>query len=72
MDNIWGVNVDLADMQSVNKCNKGIKYLLCAVNLFSKYALVFPLKDKRGIRIVNALQKLILKVAKQSLKDDGN
>ena len=34
-DNIWGV--DLADMQSLSKCNKGIKYLLCAVDLFGKH-----------------------------------
>ena len=56
-DNIWGV--DLADMQSLSKYNKGIKYLLCAINLFSKYAWVVPLKDKRGISIVNAFQKII-------------
>ena len=35
-DNIWGV--DLADMQSLSKYNKGVKYLLCAIDLFSKYA----------------------------------
>ena len=35
-DNIWGV--DLADMQSLSKYNKGIKYLLCTIDLFSKYA----------------------------------
>ena len=58
-DNIWGV--DLADMQSLSKCNKGIKYLLCAIDLFSKYAWVVPLKDKRGIRIVNTFQKIISK-----------
>ena len=58
-DNIWGVN--LADMQSLNKYNKGIKYLLCAIDLFSKYAWVVPLKDKRGISIVNAFQKIISK-----------
>ena len=34
-DNIWGV--DLADMQSLSKYNKGIKYFLCAIDLFSKY-----------------------------------
>ena len=56
-DNIWGV--DLADMQSLSKYNKGIKYLLCAIDLFSKYAWVVPLKDKRGISIVNAFQKII-------------
>ena len=41
------------------KYNKGIKYLLCAIDLFSKYAWVVPLKDKRGISIVNAFQKII-------------
>ena len=44
-DNIWGV--DLADMQSLSKYNKGIKYLLCAIDIFSKYVWVVPLKDKR-------------------------
>ena len=46
-------------MQSLSKYNKGIKYLLCAIDLFSKYAWVVPLKDKRGISIVNAFQKII-------------
>ena len=49
-DNIWGV--DLADMESSSKYNKEIKYLLCAIDLFSKHAWVVPLK--RGISIVNA------------------
>ena len=56
-DNIWGV--DLADMQSLSKYNKGIKYLLCAIDLFSKYAWVIPLKDKKGVRIFNAFQKIL-------------
>ena len=56
-DNIWGV--DLADTQSLSKKNKGIKYLLCAIDLFSKYEFVFPLKDKKGISIVNAFNKII-------------
>ena len=55
-DNIWGV--DLADMQSVSRKNKGIKYLLCAIDLYSKYAFVIPLKDKKGISIVNAFNKI--------------
>ena len=55
-DNIWGV--DLADMQSLSKKNKGIKYLLCALDLFSKYAFVIPLKDKKGISIVNTFNKI--------------
>ena len=61
-DNIWGV--DLADMQSLSKYNKGIKYLLCAIDLFSKYAWVDPLKDKREISIVNAFQKIVSKEGK--------
>ena len=56
-DNIWGV--DLADMQSLSKKNKGIKYLLCVIDLFSKYAFVVLLKDKKGISIVNAFDKII-------------
>ena len=61
-DNIQGV--DLADMQSLSKFNKGIKYLLCAVDLFSKYAWVIPFKDKKGTGIVNAFQKIISKERK--------
>ena len=56
-DNIWGI--DLADMQSLSKKNKGIKYLLCAIDLFSKYTFVIPLKYKNGISIVNAFNKII-------------
>ena len=56
-DNIWGV--DLADMQSLSRKNKSIKYLLCAIDLFSKYAFVIPLKDKKRISIVNAFSKII-------------
>ena len=56
-DHIWGV--DLADMQLLSKYNKGIKYLLCAMDLFSKYAWVVPIKDKKGTSIVNAFKKII-------------
>ena len=56
-DNIW--EVDLADMQSLSRKNKGIKYLLCGIDLYSKYALAIPLKDKKGISIVNAFYKII-------------
>ena len=49
-DNIWGV--DLVDMQLLSRQNKGIKYLLCVIDLFSKYAFVVPLKDKKGASVV--------------------
>ena len=44
-DNIWGA--DLADMQSLCKYNKRIKYLLCVYDFFSKYAWVIPIKDEK-------------------------
>ena len=53
------LSVDLADTQSLSKYNKGNKYLLCAIDLFSKYAWVIPIKDKKGHSIVNAFQKII-------------
>ena len=48
-------------MLSLSKYNKGIKYLLCAIDLFSKYAWVIPIKDKKGASIVNAFKKIIKK-----------
>ena len=51
-------------MQSLKKYNKGIKTLLCVIDLFSKYAWVVPFKGKRGITIVNASQKIISKEKK--------
>ena len=62
-DNIWGV--DLADIQSLSKYNKGIKYLLCAIDLFSKYAWVVPINDKKGTSLVNAFKKIISKERNQ-------
>ena len=56
-DNIWGV--DLADTKLLSKQNKGIKYLLCVIDLFSKYTFVVPLKDKKGFSVTNAFSKII-------------
>ena len=55
-DNIWGA--DLADMQLISKFNKGFRFLLCVVDIFSKYAWVVPVKDKKGVSIVDAVQHL--------------
>ena len=57
-DNIWGVV--LADMQLWSKFHKAFRFLLCAIDIFSKSAWVIPLKDKKGISIVNEFQ-IILK-----------
>ena len=56
-DNIWGA--DLADMQLISKFNKGFRFLLCVIDIFSKYAWFVILKDKKGMTIVNAFQKII-------------
>ena len=58
-NNIFGA--DLADVQPLSKYNKGIRYLLCVIDIFSKYAWVVPLKDKKGTTIVNAFQNILNK-----------
>ena len=55
--NIWGA--DLADLQLISKFNKGFRFLLCVIDIFSIYAWVVPLKDKKDISIVNAFQKYL-------------
>ena len=56
-DNIWGA--DLADMQLIIKFNKGFRCSLCVIDIFSKCTWVVPLRDKKGISIVNAFQKFL-------------
>ena len=56
-DNIWGA--DLADMELISKFDKGYRFLLCVVDIFSKYAWVVPLKDKKDVSIVNAFQSIL-------------
>ena len=50
------MGADLADMQLISKVNKWFRFLLCVIDIFSKYAWVVPLKD---ISIVNAFQKIL-------------
>ena len=56
-DSIWGA--DLAEIQLISKFNKGFRFLLCVIDIFSKYTWVVSLKDKRGISLVNAFQKIL-------------
>ena len=46
-------------MQLISKFNKGFRFLLCVIDIFSKYAWVVPLKDKKSVSIVNAFQKIL-------------
>ena len=65
-NNIWGA--DLADMQLISKFNKGFRFLLCVIDIFSKYAWVVPLKDKKGVSIVDAFQKILDKSGRKPNK----
>ena len=55
--NIWGA--DLADAQLKSKFDKGFRFILYVVDTYIKYTWVVPLKDKKGISIVNAFQKFL-------------
>ena len=57
IDNIWGS--DLADMQWISKFSKGIRVLLCVIDIFTKYTWVIPLNDKKSTTITNAFQKIL-------------
>ena len=48
-------------MQLISKFNKWFRFLLCVIDIFSKYSWVVPLKDKKGASIVNAFQKVLNK-----------
>ena len=67
--NIWGA--DLAEMQLISILNKGFRFLLCVVDVFSKYAWVVPFKDKIGVSIVNAFERFYIdqNVGRASPKD---
>ena len=54
VDNIWAV--DLVDMKAFAKDNKGVKYLLTVLDIFSRYGWIAPLKTKTGVEVANALR----------------
>ena len=49
---------DLVEMQKFAKLNKGFRYLFTCIDIFSKYSWVIPLKDRKGINVKNALEKI--------------
>ena len=56
-DNIW--DIDFADLSLTSKFKKGIKYLLCVIDLFSRHSWVIPLKNKNGDSIVNGFKQIL-------------
>ena len=55
-ENTWGA--DLVNIQLISNFNKGFRFSLCVIDIFSKYAWVVLLKDKKGVSIVNAFKKI--------------
>ena len=53
------MGAELADMQLINKYNKVIQFLLCVIDIPSKYIWVVPLKGKESIKITNVFQKVL-------------
>ena len=56
IDDIWAA--DLVDMQAFAKQNDDVKYLLCVIDLFSRYGWIAPLNDKSGDSVYNAFAKI--------------
>ena len=66
INNVWGA--DLADIQLINKFNKGIRFWLFIIDICSKYAWVIYLKDKKGITITNAFQRILKELNRKPSK----
>jgi len=59
IDKIWAA--DLVEMQAVSKFNRGFRYLLTVIDVFSKYGWMLPLKDKAGRSVADAFKKIFKK-----------
>ena len=57
LDHQWVA--DLVEVQKLAKYNRGYRYLLTVIDVLSKYAWVQPLKDKTGVQLVKALEKIL-------------
>ena len=57
IDEIWCS--DLVEMQQFSKWNKGYRYLLMVLDVFSKYGWIVPLKDKKGETVAEALKTIL-------------
>ena len=68
IDNIWAA--DLVEMGKFSKWNKGIKYLLMVIDVFSKFGWIRPLKDKRGQSVADAFRSIFAKRKPKMLWSD--
>ena len=62
------MGADLADMQLISKFNKEFRFLLCVIDIFTKYAWVVPLKDKKRCEYCYAFQKILKQSARKPNK----
>ena len=65
------MGVDLADMELISKFNIGFRFLFCVIDIFSKYAWVDPLRDKKGITFTSAFQKVLKESNKRQSQSEG-
>ena len=59
-DNIWGAY--LAYMQLISKFIKVVRFLLCVIDIYRKYAWDVSLKDKKSITITNTILKILYEI----------
>ena len=57
IDDLW--QIDLADLQNISKFNDGNKYLVTCIDVFSKFALVIPIKNKNSYTVLKAFSNLL-------------
>ena len=55
-------------MYLISQFNKGFRFVLCIIDIFRTYDWVVPLKDKKGVSIVDAFQKILDKSGRKSNK----
>ena len=65
-DNIWGV--DLVDIQLISKYNKEIRFLLCVIDICSKYPCAVTLKDKKVLQLLAVFQKFQMTLIENQTK----
>ena len=59
IDEIWAL--DLASLESLANYNDGYKYMLCVIDVFSKFAWAVPLKNKTAATVLTAIQSIVKK-----------
>ena len=69
IDNIWGA--DFTDVQLISKFNRGVRFSLCVIDIYSKYTWVIPLKDEKGVSITIAFRKTLKESNRKPNKNMG-